>query len=205
MTIESRPHPISAPARRHVVQRFAIFGAPGSFSEEAALSWAEREGLALVPSHYFDMSEVLSVVAARQADFGVLPVHNSVGGLVRASFEAMSSRCFRAVGQITMPIRHCLLVRSDRDPSIPVRCVVSHPQALIQCERYLALRLPEVERLPWTDTASAARALADGRLAPDCAVIASLRAAKIFSLKVQEQDIQDDSGNRTTFVVMGRT
>lgn len=184
--------------------RLGVFGSPGSFSEEAGLAYAQREGLHVSCLHLTKMEAVLLAVREGRADLGVLPVANTIGGLVRASFEAMGKHPFVPVGQISLRIRHCLAVRSADVRTEGLRRVASHPQALAQCNEFLSTNLPGVERLAWSDTASAARDLAQGVLPEDAGVLASERASKAFGLTVLASDVQDTADNRTTFLVLGR-
>ncbi len=182
--------------------KLAVFGAEGSFSEQAALSYAEREGLNLELEHHDTVGAVMDAVG-RSACLGVIPIANTLGGLVRASFEAMGSRTFLPRGQISLDINHCLVVARPGLGRQDITQVVSHPQALVQCERFLDRDLPGVPRLEWSDTASAAKSLAEGVLEATSAVIASPRAAALFRLSVWKENIQDSLHNKTTFLVIG--
>lgn len=194
----------AAPARPPAGElRMGVFGSEGSFTEEAGRAYAEREGLACAIEFRVDPGELLRAVDEGRVDLGVLPVMNSVGGLVRASFEAMGRHPFEPVGQIGVAIRHCLLARPGTKAEA-ITDVVSHPQALVQCERYLARHLAGAACRPWNDTGSAARDLARGELPATTAVLASRRAAERFGLAVLAEDVQDAADNLTTFVVFAR-
>jgi len=185
------------------VVRLGVFGAQGSFSEEAGLAYAAREGLGCELGHASDPDELFRAVEEGRLDLAVLPIANSLGGLVRRSFEVLGRHSFEPHGQITLPIRHCLLARPGVEASA-VTLVASHPQAFLQCGDFLRSRLPGVEARPWSDTASAARDLARGVLPPTAAVLASQRAARRFGLAVLAEGVQDARDNRTTFLVFGR-
>lgn len=182
--------------------RIGAPGAPGSFSEEAARAYAERERIACEIVNAGGFDEVLAALDEDRLELGVLPVANTVGGLVRASFEAMGRHGFRPVAQIGLDIRHSLLVRSSEITGAQVERIVSHPQAIAQCSAYLSRELPGCEWMEWSDTASAARDLAGGRLDAGVAVIASRRAARIYELHVLAEDVQDDPKNETSFVIL---
>ena len=184
------------------VVRIGALGAPGSFSEEAARAYAERERIAFEVVNQKDFEQVLVALDEERLELGVLPVANTVGGLVRASFEAMGRFFFQPVGQIGLDIRHSLIVRSPEVTPRAVERVVSHPQAIAQCSNYLSRELPGREWMEWSDTASAARDLAEGRLDAGVAVIASQRAAKTYKLHILAKDIQDDPKNETRFVIV---
>ncbi len=184
--------------------RIGALGAPGSFSEEAARAYSERECLAYEVVNMSDFDDVLVALDEQRLELGVLPVSNSVGGLVRGSFEAMGRYTFQPVGQISLDVRHSLLVRSPEVAVKSVERIVSHPQAIAQCSGYLSRELPGREWMEWSDTASAARDLSTGRLDAGVAVIASMRAATTYRLHVIATDIQDDPKNETRFVIVRR-
>jgi prephenate dehydratase len=100
------------------------------------------------------------------------------------------------VREHVLPVQHCLLGWPG-----PVERALSHPQALAQCSRYLHAR--QIRPVAFHDTAGAARAVADQRQ-PGTAAIASRAAAKRYGLYILADSIQDDSENRTRFVVVER-
>ena len=179
------------------------FGSVGSFTEEAAHRYVEREGLQASISSSPDLEQLFADLNEGRLTYLCLPINNSIGGLVRATFEVLGRNTFEPVAQVELPIRHALLVRSGLDLA-RITTVASHPQALIQCDRFLKRHLPEAERMQRSDTASAARELSTGELTEETAVIASLRAAEHFGLAVLEKDIQDLPDNRTNFLILGR-
>lgn len=182
--------------------RISALGAPGSFSEEAARAYAERERLTCEVVNKADFDDVLAALDDGRVDLGVLPVSNLVGGLVRGAFEAMGRFNFQPIAQISLDIRHSLLVRTAEVHPAAVERVVSHPQAISQCSGFLSREFPGREWMDWSDTASAARDLSEGRLDAGVAVIASKRAAESYSLHILAADIQDDPENETRFVIV---
>lgn len=193
-------HVPALPARRIVL---AHFGASGSFSEEAALEHARELGCAaeLLPRRV--ARDVLRAVETGEAERAVLPVATSAGGLVRASLDALGGHALSWVGEVALAVRFALLARPGTALA-DVRAVASHPQAFRPCARTLARLLPGHRELEASDTASAARALATGELAPDTAVLASARAGARHGLALLVPDVTDEPSNRTYFGVWAR-
>jgi prephenate dehydratase len=171
--------------------RIAYQGEPGAYSDEAVTALfpsAEAVGFATF-RQTFDALKVGAVDAA------VLPVENSSAGIVQEVSDLLwETPGLRVVREHVQPVRHCLLGWPG-----PVERALSHPQALAQCDRYLHSR--QIRSVAYHDTAGAARAVAERR-EPGTAAIASKAAAARYGLYVLAEAIQDDSENRTRFVVV---
>jgi prephenate dehydratase len=172
----------------------AYQGEPGAYSEEALLE--------LFPDAcaigYRTFSIVLDAVLKGSASCAVIPVENTLGGIVQEANDLLwELRGLRLVGEYIHPIRHCL-VGFDGPP---IRRALSHPQALAQVRRYLESR--DIEPMPYHDTAGAARHLAEHPEA-GLAAVASATAAHRYGLHVLAEGIQDDDSNQTRFVVVER-
>ncbi len=177
--------------------KIAYQGEPGAFSEAASrLVNAEAD---LLPCRSFE--DVFAAVDGGRADYGVLPIENSIGGSIHRNFDLLLEHQLPIVGEVEVPIVHHLLAL----PGVrlaDVRRVYSHPQALAQCERFLRA-LEGVEVIASYDTAGSAKMIVDQRMR-DAAAIASARAAEVFGLEQVRSAIQDFDSNTTRFLVVGR-
>jgi prephenate dehydratase len=173
--------------------RVGYQGEAGAYSEEAALGvWPAATTLG-----YPTFSRVFDAVASREVDGAVLPVENSLGGIVQEVNDLLWERSgLRISGEVIHPVRHCLLGRGE-----PVVRALSHPQALLQCRRFLEAR--QIQAVTFHDTAGAARAVAEGMVVGSAA-IASAAAARRYGLKILAEGIQDDDSNQTRFLIIGR-
>lgn len=174
----------------------AYLGPQGSFSEQAAL---EHFGHAVqtLPCPSFD--EVFRAVEAGQADVGMVPVENSTEGAVNRSLDLLLNTPLQILGERSLVIRHCLMTRSGSLDG--VTRVMAHPQALAQCQGWLARNVPGLARDAATSNAEAARLASED---PAVAAIAGESAAAAWGLQVVAGGIQDDPHNRTRFVAIGR-
>ena len=179
------------------LMRIAYQGEPGAFSEAA--SRQVSASAELVPCKSFE--DVFSAVDAGAADFGVLPIENSIGGSIHRNFDLLLEHQLPIVGEVEVPVVHHLLALPGRSIS-DVKRVYSHPQALAQCDRFLRT-LSGVEIIATYDTAGSAKMIADQKLG-DAAAIASERAAQVFGLEPLKSSIQDYDTNTTRFLVVGR-
>ena len=186
--------------------RIAYFGASGSFGEEAAHAYAERSGGA---AGFLGADElgsatpeaVLEALERGRCELALLPVANSSAGLVWPTLQALAGRRFELVDEVELPVRLALLVARPGIAPARIARVASHPLALRLCARNLARLLPARPALPWSDTASAARALATGALDARTAVVASPRAGELHGLTLLAREVHDQPDNRTFFAV----
>jgi prephenate dehydratase len=170
-------------------------GEPGAYSEEAAL--------ALFPSARCygtrTFAQTFEALGAGAVDAAVLPVENSLAGIVQEVNDLLwLLPGLRVRGEHVQPVVHCLLGH----PGEPIRAAMSHPQALAQCRTWLETH--GIVAVPVHDTAGAARQLAESP-EPGLAAIASAAAARRYGLRVLAEGIQDDSSNRTRFLVVDRS
>lgn len=171
-------------------------GVPGAYSEEAA----EAMFAGCVPQACEQFQHAFEAVERWLADRALLPVENSLGGSIHKNYDLLLKHRLHIVSEINFKVEHCLLTK----PGISlehIERVISHPQALAQCEEFLA-SLDCVQEA-WDDTAGAAKAVADGE-SDDIAAIASPKAARLYGLQTLQSGIQDDPDNITRFIALGR-
>lgn len=174
----------------------AFQGVAGAYSERAA---ALAVGGA-APRGYPTFHEVFAAVMSGEADLGVVPVENSLAGSVHQNVDLLLDTDLHIAGEIVVRVRHHLLALPGVTLS-DVRRVFSHPQALAQCDGFLARHhlLPVAAY----DTAGAAQELAE-RGATDEAVIASRRAGELYGLEVLAESVEDEAFNFTRFLILSR-
>ncbi|KAK6133373.1 hypothetical protein DH2020_032883 [Rehmannia glutinosa] len=156
--------------------RVAYQGVPGAYSEAAALKAYPK--CETVPCDLFEAA--FKAVELWLADKAVLPIENSVGGSIHRNYDLLLRHRLHIVGEVQLVVNHCLLglpgVRKEE-----LKRVLSHPQALDQCET--TLNELGVTRVTADDTAHAAQVSGDR-------AVASARAAEIYGLDVLAERIQ---------------
>lgn len=182
--------------------KIGLSGLKGSFSEEAAIDYAQKAGIENPELVYLlDMEGVLAALNEGEIDRGVFPVVNSIGGLVETAFEAMGRHTFEMLNINPFQVNQCLMVKPGISKA-DIQQVASHPQALSQCANYLNQEFPNAERVKWSDTAAAAKDLAEGNLPENTAVLAPARSAEVHGLELLEKGVQDRDPNLTTFIAV---
>ncbi len=168
-------------------------GVGGAYSHQAALDWFGPAEIRFAPT----WQQVFEEIREQKAQFGVLPVENSAAGSVTGVYDLILRYRFYIVGAQAIRVEHCLAAAAPG----PVDTVVSHPQALSQCRRYLAAHGYGTRE--YSNTAAAAEYVSTVRQ-PGLAAICSQEAARQYGLTVLEDQIQDEKNNRTRFVVISR-
>lgn len=175
----------------------AYQGEAGSYSEEGVLSLfpdGEHHPRATI-------RKVFEAVEVGRFDYGVVPLENSQAGSINESYDLFLKHGLHLVGETIVRVDHCLLAL--RGTAIDeITEVISHPQAIAQCEEFLNGLGVKVR--PEYDTAGAARGIADDKLR-GVASIASRRAADLYGLVVLAESIQTYPHNYTRFGVLART
>jgi prephenate dehydratase len=174
----------------------AYQGEPGAFSEAAGRRLAPSAEL--LPCRAFE--DVFAAVRDGRAEYGVVPIENSVGGSIHRNYDLLVSHELPIQAEIELPVVHQLLALPGTTIE-GLKRVYSHPQALAQCERFLRT-LKNVDIIATYDTAGSAKMVADQRL-HDAAAIASARAGELFGLASLASSIQDFDDNITRFLVIG--
>ena len=175
----------------------AYAGESGAFAEDAVLAaFGDVPRTALG-----SFRAVFEAVATGTAGAGVVPIENVINGTVRENYDLLLEHDLVIRGEVAVPVRLCLAALPGQRPE-DIERVYSHIQALGQAEVFLRSR-------PWQllstyNTAGAGKAIADrGELG--AAAVLSPRAADLFALEILADEIGDLPGNRTRFVVLGRT
>ncbi len=174
----------------------AFQGIKGANSYEAAQRLFP--GAVLTDRKTFE--DVFDAVDKEEVTFGILPVENSTAGSVPAVYDLILKHRFYIVGALDMHIEHCLggLRQSALED---IEIVWSHPQALSQCEGYIARH--NLTPVPKANTAVAARdAAREKRL--NVAAICTPQAAEEYGLRILDSGLQDNPYNTTRFIVISK-
>lgn len=179
--------------------KIGYLGPAGTFTEQAAKKWGDRLGLATQLMPLPSIPQLVRGVLQGNLTYAVLPMENSIEGTVNLTIDTLIKTDINIVGEIVVKIQHCLVVKDN--PALTIEKIFSHPQALAQCYDYLMKNFPHAELVETASTAQAAQIVADGP--PHWAAICSGHAAQEYGLKIWAQGIQEHSGNKTRFLVVG--
>ena len=130
----------------------------------------------------------------------MVPVENSQSGSITETYDLLRQHDLFVIGEIGHPVNQCLLALPGQQIS-DIKRVISHPQALAQCDEYL--RRLNVEIVATYDTAGSAKIVREEQL-EGVAAIAGAGAAELYALNILAHSIQTIKDNFTRFIALGR-
>ena len=178
------------------MSKYAYLGPAGTFTE-GALRTITGGSDQLLPCA--NVTAALDMVRSGGADFALVPIENSVEGVVARTLDELAiGEPLIIVGEVLLQVSFAFLVRDEK---AEIKKIATHPHAEAQCRRYIAERYPDAEIISTNSTAAAAEALAKGEF--DAAIAAEVAAAT-YGLKVLEQNIGDSEQAVTRFVLVSK-
>lgn len=176
--------------------KVVFFGDRGSYSEQAMAEFF-KDGVDSYNENTF--AGVIHDVQNFRAKYGVIPIENTSTGGITDIYDLLTDADVSIVAEHVVKVEHCLLglpgtARED------IKTVYSHPQAIMQCDRFLSEN-PDIKPVKFFSTAGAAKKVADEKDRSQGA-IGSRRAAKVYGLSVLEENINTIDTNSTRFIII---
>ncbi len=185
------------------VQKVAYLGPGGSYTEMAKDVFCEKYKISVYQEPMKTIKQVLEFIDENPCSVGVLPIENSIEGAVRETIDNLirtKNTNIKILSEVIMPIHHCLLSKTTE--LYCITGIISHPQALGQCQNFIYNEMPRhLNIIETASTAEAARKLEDYNLT--YAAIGSEKTAQIYNLNILKQNINDDPDNKTRFALIG--
>ncbi len=176
--------------------RIAILGPEGTFTQAAAHS---HFGHAYDAVFRPTINDVFAAVELGRAMYGVVPVENSIEGVVNSTLDRLFDSPLQLCGEIELRVEHALI--SQTDNLMNINRVLAHPQALAQCQKWLNRNLPDAELVQVSSNAKAVEVIRNEKRS---AAIASETAAELYGVSIVKSNIEDHVGNTTRFLVIGK-
>lgn len=186
---------------RNDVMTVAIQGIEGSYSYLATEKFFSNSGKLIHYEKFMSFDEVIEAVEESSADFAVLPIENTTSGSINDVYDLLTNSNIHIVGEEIYPVKHCLIGIEDI-PLAKITKVFTHFQAARQCSRFLR-SIPQAVVEYSEDTAKSVEFIKnEGK--KEYAAIASREAADIFGLTILKEEIANQQGNFTRFVVCSK-
>jgi prephenate dehydratase len=185
---------------------FGIQGGPASFNDLALKDYVSRHLIENFEIAYlFTTEKVLQAIDDRTVDFGQFAIHNSAGGMVTETLDAISKHQFTIIEEFAITIRHNLMKLPEVDTK-DIQAVMAHDQVLKQCKRHLSEKynylVQKVGEGDLIDTATAAKALKEGKLDKNTFILGNPMIAGLYGLETVDTNLQDLENNLTTFLMV---
>lgn len=173
----------------------AYWGPEGTYSHLAAIETFGRS-TSLAPED--SIEDVFRAVEHGRADYGVVPIENSIAGVVPETLDMFPQTNVRICAETFVAIHHNLAASAAMMET--VERVYAGPQPYNQCRHWIKSHLPGAEVVDVTPTSRAALLAKDD---PNGAAIVNRLCVEMYGLNVLAERIEDRPKNSTRFVVVG--
>lgn len=171
---------------------FAYLGPAGTFTE-AALNKVTCDTDKKIP--YINVTAALDAVRSGEADFALVPIENSVEGVVARTLDELANgEPLTISGEVTLAVTFDFMVKAGTKT---INRIGTHPHAEAQCRAFLSINYPRAEIVVTNSTSAAAELVAKDELD---AAIASTVAAEHFGLEILASNIGDNTAAVTRFI-----
>lgn len=178
--------------------RVVYQGVEGSYQHGAALKFFGEQASMY---HVRSFEDAMVEVEEGRADYAVLPIENSSAGAVSDNYDNLVKHDLYIVAETRLAVNHALLGLPEAELG-DIRRVYSHPQALMQCSRYLNANRRWCQ-FNVENTAVAAKKVLEDK-DPSQAAVASQIAGQLYGLKVLESSINHEKDNTTRFIILSK-
>ncbi len=179
------------------MKRIAIQGEIGSFHDIAAHQFYEGEQIQIICCSTFE--EIFKNIRKDPTAIGMLAIENTIAGSLLYNYKLLRDSGTTIVGEHKLHISHCICCLPDDDWNT-IQEIHSHPVALMQCRQFLSQH-PTIKNVEADDTAGSAKMIATEQR-HGSAAICHAEAARLYGLKVLENNIEDNKHNFTRFLVV---
>ena len=179
------------------MKKVAIQGFEGSYHDIATREFFKDEEIELICCETFN--EVFSAIATDSNVVALVAIENTIAGSLLHNYELLRDSGTVIVGEQKLRIAHCICCLPDEDWQ-DLREVHSHPVALAQCEAFLQ-RHTELKAVQAEDTALSAKEIMEKQLRGHAA-ICSTHAAKMYGMRILQENIETNKHNFTRFLVV---
>ena len=180
--------------------KIAYLGPPGTFTEQALRTEQDLAKMEMVAFSRF--TEVLTATSEGVTDFGFVAIENAIEGTVNITLDALAFDHDLVIQrEVELAIELNLAAKPGTKTS-EIETVLSHPVANAQCRKYLEKELPEATVRPANSTSEAAKIASESQ---GVAALTPSLAAERYGLETLSKNIADHEGNRTRFVLVGRS
>ncbi len=183
----------------------AYLGPEGSYCEEAKNIFCNSLRLNdYAQKFFYSIKNVIDFTDNNINAIGIIPVENSIEGIVRESIDNLvriKDTNLHISAETVIEINHCLVSKNNNLSQITK--VISHPQALSQCQNSMHKLFSS--KFEFIETSSTSRAMHELLNKDDSyAAIGSETGANKLGLTILKKNINDEKDNKTRFILISR-
>jgi len=175
--------------------KVAFLGPEATFSHMAAIKYFGSM------SSFFPVTTIRDVfreVEKEHCDYGIVPVENSIEGVVAFTLDMFMQSDLKVCGEVYLKVNHYLASITGKKEDI--QKLYAHPQAAAQCREWLNSHFSHIHIEEVSSTALAAKKAKEDLKS---AAITTKLAAERYGLRILEEHIEDFSHNTTRFWIIG--
>ena len=174
-------------------------GPKGTYSEQVAQKISSLlDNYELKPIS--TIAKIVELVSLGDDDSAVLPIENSIEGIVRPTIDNIYLSDVKINAEIDIKIEHCLISKGKKEK---IKNIASHPQALAQCQKYILNNFDEnINLIETTSTAASGHLLLSND--ETYGAIVSPVLAETLKLNILDRNIGDIKENKTRFVFISK-
>jgi prephenate dehydratase len=181
--------------------KVGFLGPKGTYSHEAVNEYI-KDKVNYITCDYNSISDILMAVYNNEIDEAVVPIENSLEGAINVTLDTIATEVdLKIKAEIVIPIKANLMAKKGTIKE-DIKYILSHPQPLGQCRKYLNMHYPLAEMRSVYSTAGAADEVARGGC--ESAAIGSKAAAETYGLNILAEGIQDGDNNLTRFIIVSK-
>ncbi len=187
------------------VRKLLFLGPNGSYSDFAKNKFIDKFNFNCVSTNLKSISAVIKALKDENSQdiVAVIPIENSIEGIVRETLDNLSSlkkEGIKIIAETTIDIKHALIGYGKKQD---IKVIRSHPQALAQCKHFMNANFADslIEEATLS-TSSAIKSLSEKDKIT--AAIGSVECANMYNVPIIEENINDEENNKTRFILLGK-
>lgn len=183
------------------MKKLYFLGPNGTYSEQCAKKVLNIIGKEYILEPVSTIAKIVDLLNKDILSFGVLPIENSIEGIVRPTIDGLYSTEVKIRAQIDVKIEHCLFSKGKKEN---IKHIVSHPQAIAQCSDYILNNFDKnIDIIETKSTAAAVDELLNKNIS--YAAISSFEAGNKYNLNLLDVNIGNIKDNKTRFVLVSKS
>ncbi len=182
------------------MKKLYFLGPKGTYSEIAAKKTVSMLNEEYIIEPVSTIAKIVELLDKEEENAGVLPIENSIEGIVRQSLDSLYSSDVKIWAQTDIKIEHCLFSKGTKKD---IKHIISHPQALAQVHKYILENFDKnIDLIESSSTAQAVEMLKDKD--NTYAAVCSFEKGQAFKLNLIDKNIGDVKDNKTRFVLVSK-